>query len=404
MAKDQSPETTTQKTVSAQNLRSSRRGINFLVLVGGVLLFCFFVAIAYFGRPMIIPLIIAVVLWYLINLLATGLQSIRFAAGVLPRWLALVLSFAAIFVGLWLIYAIVASNAAAAMAMLLPQSADDGATISQPNLARLVPSELLETVRDLVNVLPEWMGITVPTNAEFTASLSAIFDNLRQSIGVFWSPTRQALGQLTATATTFALVLLYMVFIFMEQGTFEKKVRALTATEQNHANWRRAVGEVKQKVQTYVVIKSVMSLLTAVISLAVYWVFDVQFALFWALMVFVLNFIPVIGSIIAWFLPMVVVVFFSEYTLVQMLGIGFLLLGAQQLVGSIIEPRVAGEALNLSPLVILLSLAFWGALLGLLGLFLAVPLTVMLTSILSHFQGTRWIAILLSRNGQLNAQ
>ena len=248
------------------------------------------------------------------------------------------------------------------------------------------------------------MGITVPTNAEFTASLSAIFDNLRQSIGVFWSPTRQALGQLTATATTFALVLLYMVFIFMEQGTFEKKVRALTATEQNHANWRRAVGEVKQKVQTYVVIKSVMSLLTAVISLAVYWVFGVQFALFWALMVFVLNFIPVIGSIIAWFLPMVVVVFFSEYTLVQMLGIGFLLLGAQQLVGSIIEPRVAGEALNLSPLVILLSLAFWGALLGLLGLFLAVPLTVMLTSILSHFQGTRWIAILLSRNGQLNAQ
>ena len=195
-----------------------------------------------------------------------------------------------------------------------------------------------------------------------------------------------------------------MVFIFMEQGTFEKKVRALTATEQNHANWRRAVGEVKQKVQTYVVIKSVMSLLTAVISLAVYWVFGVQFALFWALMVFVLNFIPVIGSIIAWFLPMVVVVFFSEYTLVQMLGIGFLLLGAQQLVGSIIEPRVAGEALNLSPLVILLSLAFWGALLGLLGLFLAVPLTVMLTSILSHFQGTRWIAILLSRNGQLNAQ
>lgn len=404
MAKEQSPEATTQKTVPAQNLRTSRRGINFLVLVGGVLLFCFFVAIAYFGRPMIIPLIIAVVLWYLINLLATGLQSIRFAAGVLPRWLALVLSFAAIFVGLWLIYAIVASNAAAAMAMLLPQSADDGATISQPNLARLVPSELLETVRDLVNALPEWMGITVPTNAEFTASLSAIFDNLRQSIGVFWSPTRQALGQLTATATTFALVLLYMVFIFMEQGTFEKKVRALTATEQNHANWRRAVGEVKQKVQTYVVIKSVMSLLTAVISLAVYWVFGVQFALFWALMVFVLNFIPVIGSIIAWFLPMVVVVFFSEYTLVQMLGIGFLLLGAQQLVGSIIEPRVAGEALNLSPLVILLSLAFWGALLGLLGLFLAVPLTVMLTSILSHFQGTRWIAILLSRNGQLNAQ
>ena len=144
-----------------------------------------------------------------------------------------------------------------------------------------------------------------------------------------------------------------------------------------------------------------MSLLTAVISLAVYWAFGVQFALFWALLVFVLNFIPVIGSIIAWFLPMIVVVF-GDYSLVQVLSIGFLLLGVQQLVGSIIEPRIAGDVLNLSPLVILLSLAFWGALWGVLGLFLAVPLTVVLTSILSRFRGTRWVAILLSRDGQIS--
>ena len=187
----------------------------------------------------------------------------------------------------------------------------------------------------------------------------------------------------------------------MEQGTFEKKVRALTTTEANYANWGLAVGEVAKKLNAYVVIKALMSLLTAVISLAVYWAFGVQFALFWALLVFVLNFIPVIGSIIAWFLPMIVVVF-GDYSLVQVLSIGFLLLGVQQLVGSIIEPRIAGDVLNLSPLVILLSLAFWGALWGVLGLFLAVPLTVVLTSILSRFRGTRWVAILLSRDGQIS--
>ena len=347
------------------------------------------------------PLIIAVVLWYLINLMASGLQRVPLAVGGMPRPIALTLSFATVLFGLWAIYAIVTSNAAAAMAMFMPQAGPDGIAASQPNLAALLPDDVLNFARGIVDALPSWMGISMPSNDEIAASINAVFTDLQRSIGALWSPTRQAITQLTATASTLAIVLLYMIFIFMEQGTFEKKVRALTTTEANYANWGLAVGEVAKKLNAYVVIKALMSLLTAVISLAVYWAFGVQFALFWALLVFVLNFIPVIGSIIAWFLPMIVVVF-GDYSLVQVLSIGFLLLGVQQLVGSIIEPRIAGDVLNLSPLVILLSLAFWGALWGVLGLFLAVPLTVVLTSILSRFRGTRWVAILLSRDGQIS--
>ena len=384
-----------------QGTRSARRGINFLVFVGGVLLFCFLVSLAYLGRSLVMPLIIAVVLWYLINLMASGLQRVPLAVGGMPRPIALTLSFATVLFGLWAIYAIVTSNAAAAMAMFMPQAGPDGIAASQPNLAALLPDDVLNFARGIVDALPSWMGISMPSNDEIASSINAVFTDLQRSIGALWSPTRQAITQLTATASTLAIVLLYMVFIFMEQGTFEKKVRALTTTEANYANWGLAVGEVAKKLNAYVVIKALMSLLTAVISLAVYWAFGVQFALFWALLVFVLNFIPVIGSIIAWFLPMIVVVF-GDYSLVQVLSIGFLLLGVQQLVGSIIEPRIAGDVLNLSPLVILLSLAFWGALWGVLGLFLAVPLTVVLTSILSRFRGTRWVAILLSRDGQIS--
>lgn len=384
-----------------QGTRSARRGINFLVFVGGVLLFCFLVSLAYLGRSLVMPLIIAVVLWYLINLMASGLQRVPLAVGGMPRPIALTLSFATVLFGLWAIYAIVTSNAAAAMAMFMPQAGPDGIAASQPNLAALLPDDVLNFARGIVEALPSWMGISMPSNDEIAASINAVFTDLQRSIGALWSPTRQAITQLTATASTLAIVLLYMIFIFMEQGTFEKKVRALTTTEANYANWGLAVGEVAKKLNAYVVIKALMSLLTAIISLAVYWAFGVQFALFWALLVFVLNFIPVIGSIIAWFLPMIVVVF-GDYSLVQVLSIGFLLLGVQQLVGSIIEPRIAGDVLNLSPLVILLSLAFWGALWGVLGLFLAVPLTVVLTSILSRFRGTRWVAILLSRDGQIS--
>ena len=384
-----------------QGTRSARRGINFLVFVGGVLLFCFLVSLAYLGRSLVMPLIIAVVLWYLINLMASGLQRVPLAVGGMPRPIALTLSFATVLFGLWAIYAIVTSNAAAAMAMFMPQAGPDGIAASQPNLAALLPDDVLNFARGIVDALPSWMGISMPSNEEIASSINAVFTDLQRSIGALWSPTRQAITQLTATASTLAIVLLYMIFIFMEQGTFEKKVRALTTTEANYANWGLAVGEVAKKLNAYVVIKALMSLLTAIISLAVYWAFGVQFALFWALLVFVLNFIPVIGSIIAWFLPMIVVVF-GDYSLVQVLSIGFLLLGVQQLVGSIIEPRIAGDVLNLSPLVILLSLAFWGALWGVLGLFLAVPLTVVLTSILSRFRGTRWVAILLSRDGQIS--
>ena len=143
-----------------------------------------------------------------------------------------------------------------------------------------------------------------------------------------------------------------------------------------------------------------MSLITAVISLVIYLSFGVEFALFWALLVFVLNFIPVVGSIIAVILPMIVIaISFDNW--VTIISLGVLLTAAQQLVGSFIEPRVAGSALNLSPLVILISLGAWGALWGVLGLFLAVPLTVMLTTVLATFDGTRWVAVLLSQNGKI---
>ena len=115
-----------------QGTRSARRGINFLVFVGGVLLFCFLVSLAYLGRSLVMPLIIAVVLWYLINLMASGLQRVPLAVGGMPRPIALTLSFATVLFGLWAIYAIVTSNAAAAMAMFMPQAGPDGIAASQP--------------------------------------------------------------------------------------------------------------------------------------------------------------------------------------------------------------------------------------------------------------------------------
>jgi AI-2 transport protein TqsA len=121
-------------------------------------------------------------------------------------------------------------------------------------------------------------------------------------------------------------------------------------------------------------------------------------ALFWALVIFLLSYVPVIGAIAGSILPTVfaLVQFSTPVPAVVILAttqiIGFV-------VGNIIQPRMTGDTLNLSILMVFLSLAFWGKLWGGPGTFLAVPLTVMAMIILSQFESTRWIAVMMSNNG-----
>ena len=140
--------------------------------------------------------------------------------------------------------------------------------------------------------------------------------------------------------------------------------------------------------------------MTGLISYLVLKVVGVDFASFWAVLIFLLNFIPTIGSIIATLFP-------SLLTLVQFPTLGpfiatiSVLTAVQFCIGSLLEPRLMGNRLNLSPIVILLSLGLWGSVWGIPGMFLCVPITVIIMIICSYFPGTRPLAILLSGNGKV---
>ena len=117
--------------------------------------------------------------------------------------------------------------------------------------------------------------------------------------------------------------------------------------------------------------------------------------MFWALLIFLLNYIPTIGSIIAVGLILLVVsIEFSS--LYVFISFSVILIAVQFVMGNIIEPKFTGSGLNLSPMVILLSLAFWGSLLGIIGMFLCVPLMTIANIILMSFEKTRPAAILFS--------
>ncbi|MDP5038852.1 MAG: AI-2E family transporter, partial [Candidatus Gracilibacteria bacterium] len=160
------------------------------------------------------------------------------------------------------------------------------------------------------------------------------------------------------------------------------------------------LGRIKKNIKTYFLIKAFVSFLTAVLSYIVMKIFGLDFALFWSMLIFFLNFIPNIGSIIAVFFPIVLSLIQYD-TIYPFIFISAFLVGIQVLIGNIVEPKFMGNKLNLSPLVILISLGFWASIWGIVGMMLCVPLMVIINIILAQFESTRGLAILMSKNGEI---
>ncbi|MDJ0842235.1 MAG: AI-2E family transporter [Acidobacteriota bacterium] len=186
------------------------------------------------------------------------------------------------------------------------------------------------------------------------------------------------------------IILLIAVFMLLEVTGLPKKIDALPGDK----NKRRArLHEFTQSLEKYIVIKTIVSFMTGAIVGIWLWVLGVDNALLWALLAFGLNFVPNIGSVLA-AVPAVLL------ALVQ-LGLGSALLAAlgyilvNLLMGNVIEPKYMGKGVGLTPLVVVLSLIFWGWVLGPVGMFLSVPLTMTIKMALLGNEETRWVVLFL---------
>jgi predicted PurR-regulated permease PerM len=196
------------------------------------------------------------------------------------------------------------------------------------------------------------------------------------------------------------IITVYLIFLLLEQRTFGNKIRSIIRDPQRQEDAFEMIDKMRSDIRSYVGIKVLTSAATGLISYVVLKVVGVDFASFWAVLIFLLNFIPTIGSIIATAFP-------SILTLVQFDTLGpfivtvTVLTSVQFCIGSLIEPKLMGNRLNLSPIVILLSLGLWGSIWGIPGMFLCVPITVIIMIVCSYFSATRPVAILLSSNGKV---
>jgi AI-2 transport protein TqsA len=189
------------------------------------------------------------------------------------------------------------------------------------------------------------------------------------------------------------LVGIYTLFLLLEAHHFRRRVESSFASERA-AEVLAVVHNINTAIGRYLRVKVRASLVLALPVLVILWAFGVKFALLWCVLTFLFNFIPYLGSVISCSLPILVAFLLLPFGW-QPVAVAVLLLGDHMLSAYLVEPSMTGRAVGLSPLVILVALSFWGLCWGLVGLFLAVPLTVALRIVLENVAFTRPFARLL---------
>ena len=207
------------------------------------------------------------------------------------------------------------------------------------------------------------------------------------SSATFQSYASHAVALISTTlldlSTNAVMVLIFMFFMLLGGST---------SAIPRGGVWR----EIEGKIRGYIITKTIISFFTGVAFGLVLWMFGVPLALVFALLAFLLNFIPNIGPVIASLLPLPLILLHPELSLFQMVAVIGLSSAVQVISGNVIEPKIMGDSFELHPISILLTLMFWGILWGIVGMFLAVPMTAAVCILLARFDHTKPVADILA--------
>lgn len=228
---------------------------------------------------------------------------------------------------------------------------------------------------------------TAPTASELIARLDLQ--------GFLAQAARQAQGILSGAF----FVMVYLIFLLASQAGFRRKIVGLFPGRIARSEALEVFQRVRGGVEGYLWVQTVTGALICAAAWLLMKAVGLQNAEFWTFVIFIIGFIPVLGGAVAGLAPpLFALVQFESY------WPALILLGGLQAIlsvsGNFIQPRMQGDNQNIDPVVVLLSLALWGQLWGVVGMFLSTPLAVMAMAVLAEFRGSRWMAILLSGDGE----
>ncbi len=339
----------------------------------GFLIFSGLVFFLWLGRSIIIPLMVAAFLWYLINAVAAYYRKVmppyycevhsRNWLCIFSNWLAIVLSILTLG---GIIYVFV--------------------TQIQPMFTELMYAlpQIQDKIADMGEYISDEIGIAF--DMSLVPNISEIASKLGTAAAGF--------------ATSIGLVLIYILFMFVEQSTFNKKFAHLVTNKTQSKKMRYILDSIDDNMKKYLFMKTMISAATGIMSYLWLRTIGLEFPGVWAFIIFMMNYIPTIGSIIACAMPILFAMTVSTTLHLPILTAAGLI-GLQILFGNILEPKLTGKTLNLSTLAILINLVFWGMIWGVAGMFFSVPLLVATFIITAQFDSTRWIAVLLSADGNI---
>jgi AI-2 transport protein TqsA len=233
---------------------------------------------------------------------------------------------------------------------------------------------------------------------KFGVGIPSSFDELIQDV----NPKRYA-GAIAegvrGVLESAVFVLIYLGFLLASRRGFGAKLGEIFPDTEARAEAQRIFSRIRGGVESYVWVQTLVGLTIAAASTVVMVAMGLPHALFWAFIIFLASYIPIVGGAIGVLIPPLfgLVEFNNPALALVMLA---LLEAVHFVVGHVLQPRLQGKRLNLDPVTVLLALTFWIALWGVTGAFLSTPLTVTAMAILAEFSATRWIAVLMSGDGR----
>lgn len=335
----------------------------------GFIMLCLVVYILNVASAIMIPFVIAVFVWYLINAMSRFFGKVEFRGKHLPRFFCFFTAILCLVLGMFFVFELISHNISKVI---------QAAPLYQQNFEKIIPKivdvfhlDYAPTIRDLFDYIDLGAAITL---------MAKMF---------------------TGFAGKTLVVMLYVGFLLYEQRFFKRKINQMIRDKGKEERIHLILRNIDIKVQRYIGVKSFVSAIDSILTFTILSVFSVDFAGFWGLLAFFLHFIPYAGSFIAITLPSVI-------ALIQHgdLTDSFIVLASLSLshafIGHMLDPYLMGRNLNISPIFIISSLAMWGMIWGVPGMFLSIPILAMIMITLSQFEKTRPIAILLSKTGEVD--
>jgi predicted PurR-regulated permease PerM len=320
------------------------------------------------GTSLFVPLVIAIFLSILLNPVIVFLEKYR-----IPHFLAVVITMLIAVVVIFSLYESISQSVSSFMNGF---------------------SKYSEKIDSLVRRTVDFLGISPDV---LSGELKILDDPQAAKLmeGVSLSNLfYMVLNSLTTFITQLIMVFLFLLFILMGRGHMMDKIK-VSFSESTSNKSLQMYNNITKQVQKYLGIKTLISFLTALFVMGVLLLFGVDFVLVWGILTFLFNFIPNIGSFGATLLPVTFALIQFDNPLIA-LWLALCLFGVQFVFGNILEPKIMGESVDLSAVVILFALLLWGLIWGVPGMFLAVPMTAVIKIIFENIEGLKPVAILMS--------